>query len=239
MSGERQLRQGAGMTKNDVEHAIVDGPALVRAGHVRERALSATAGGKKGWSRLAGYERAYNKGQLVCKEGCKDAAAAQAEERRAHDRFAAAKALDLGWHSCMPSFPGRSDLDRVRSSGGGALACASRSHARDAKDFWRRVQAAIGGNDWRICFMVCCEGYEVSEAVAAVSPAYKYAALARFREALDALADGMRAAKRMVKQEPSTKVIARAKGLAKPKFHFRWILSAGLAIGVDWHSGLN
>jgi len=189
------------MTKNDMEHAIVDGPALVRAGLVRERALSAAAGGKKGWSRLAGYERAYNKGQLVCKEGCNDAAAAQAEERRAHDRFAAAKALDLGWHSCMPSFPGRSDLDRVRSSGGGTPG-AFADHARDAKDFWRRVQAAIGGNDWRICFMVCCEGYEVSEAVAAVSPAYKYATLARFREALDALADGMRAAKRMVKQEP-------------------------------------
>ena len=190
------------MKKSNVESGTVDGPAVIKAGHVQDRALSAAAAGKKGWSRLTTYERAHKKGQLVCKEGCKDAAAAQAEERRAHDRLAAARALDRGWNICRPSFPGGSDFDRIRSSGSGTPG-AFADHARDAKDYWRRVQAAMGANDWRICFLVCCEGFELPEAVAAVSPAYKYATLARFREALDALVDGMRVARTQRAKPPA------------------------------------
>jgi hypothetical protein len=68
-------------------------------------------------------------------------------------------------------------------------------HQRDAKDFWRRVEQAMGANDWLICRRVCGENHTVADAVQAISPGYKFSTLARFREALDALNEGMRRAK--------------------------------------------
>ncbi|HKY18761.1 MAG TPA: hypothetical protein VJL82_07480, partial [Rhizomicrobium sp.] len=119
--------------------------------------------------------------------------AAREEEARALDRFAAARAFDEGWRICHAPFPGGVDFDRVKGSGGvpGTFA----DHARDAKDFWRRVQGAMGANDWLICRMVCGENFSVAEAVTMVSRAYKFSTLARFREALDALIQGMKHAK--------------------------------------------
>jgi len=55
----------------------------------------------------------------------------------------------------------------------------------------------MGANDWLICRMVCGEGHSVASAVMTVSPAYKFSTLARFREALDGLVDGMRRARRV------------------------------------------
>jgi hypothetical protein len=85
------------------------------------------------------------------------------------------------------------DFDRVRTSGGvpGAFA----DHQRDAKAFWRRVEQAMGANDWMICRRVCGENYAVAETVQAISPGYRFSTLARFREALDALVMAMKRAK--------------------------------------------
>ena len=58
-------------------------------------------------------------------------------------------------------------------------------HQREAKDFWRRVESAMGANDWLICRLVCGEGHSVAQGVMTVCPAYKFSTLARFREALD------------------------------------------------------
>ena len=69
-------------------------------------------------------------------------------------------------------------------------------HQRDVKDYWRRVEAAMGANDWLIVRRVCGENYSVAQAVAAISPAYKFSTLARFREALDALVEARATAKR-------------------------------------------
>jgi hypothetical protein len=161
---------------------------------VQDRILSPRAGAKKGWSKLAIYEREFRRGALVCKERCTGEVATREEEACALDRFAAARAFDDGWRICNTPFPPGIDFDRVKSSGGipGAFA----DHQRDAKDFWRRVQAAMGANDWLICRMVCGEGYSVAQAVMTVSPAYKFSTLARFREALDGLVAALRAAKR-------------------------------------------
>ena len=183
--------------------AVIDGPAVITDEHVRNRPVSAWKGTQKAWSRLTGYERAFNKGHLLCKERCTSPAATYEEETRAHHRYAAAKALDMGWHFCQRPLAGGSDFDRVRSSGGGTPG-AFADHARDTKEFWRHVEQAMGDNDWTICRMVCCQGYGVSEAVTTVSPAYKYATLVRFREALDALAEAMRDAKLLVKQPGRT-----------------------------------
>lgn len=177
----------------------VDGPAVITDEHVRNRELSGWKGAEKGWSRLTGYERAYNKGQLVCKERCTSPSETYQEETRAYDRFAAARDLDMGWHFSRRAFPGGSDFDRVKCSGSGTPG-AFADHARDTKEFWRHVEQTMGDNDWMICQMVCCEGYNVSEAITTVSPAYKYATLVRFREALDALIAAMREVKLLRRQ---------------------------------------
>jgi len=171
---------------------FVDGPAVITDDYVRDRAIDAMK--TKAWSRLAGYEKAYNKGHLLCKERCTSAAARDEEQARAHDRFTAARNFDLSWHRCQKPFPGGSDFDRVRSGGGGTPGGFA-DHARDAKTFWRKVQDEMGANDWMICRMVCCEGYAVSEAVMTVSPSYKCTTNARFREALDGLIEGIKLAR--------------------------------------------
>ena len=179
--------------KRPDEEEAVDGPAVVGEDHVRDRVLSARAGAKAGWSRLTVYERAFRLGHLLCKERCKGAVATRAEEGRALDRYAAARAFDEGWQICAAHFPGGVDFDRVRTSGGvpGAFA----DHQRDAKAFWRRVEQAMGTNDWMICRRVCGENYSIAETVQSISPGYRFSTLARFREALDALVEGMKRAK--------------------------------------------
>ena len=180
--------------KRKIDEDVVEGPVVISSDHVQDRVLSGRAGAKKGWSKLAPYEKEFRRGALVCKERCTGATTTREEEARALDRFAAARALDEAWQVINAPFPGGVDFDRVRGSGGvpGAFA----DHARDAKDFWRRVEGALGANDWLICRMVCGEGHSVAQAVMTVSPAYKFSTLARFREALDALIDAMRRARK-------------------------------------------
>src|SRR3954469_1100725 len=96
----------------------VDGPAMVTAAHAQDRVLSAAAGARKGWSRLTVYEREFRLGHLRCKERCATREGAEAELRLEADRFAAARAFDLGWQVCTASWPGSSGFDRVKSSGG-------------------------------------------------------------------------------------------------------------------------
>ena len=178
-----------GRKKCDSSDAV-EGPAVVTSDHARDRLLSGRAGAKKGWSRLAVYEKEFRRGHLLCKERCTGGAATREEEARALDRLAAARAFDRGWQLCNPPFPGGVDFDRVRTSGG--VPGAFVDHQRDAKDYWRRVRAVMGANDWLICRMVCGEGHSVAQAVITISPAYKFSTLARFREALDTLIKAMR-----------------------------------------------
>ena len=178
-----------------MEDEVVAGPASATGDHVQDPDFVAPRRGqKRGWSKLAPYEKEFRRGALACKERCFSTVAAREEEARALDRFAAARAFDEGWRICNTSFPPGVDFDRVRSSGGGVQGGFS-DHSRDVKDFWRRVQSAMGANDWLICRLVCGEGHSVAQGVMTVSPAYKFSTLARFREALDALVEGMRRAR--------------------------------------------
>ncbi len=178
------------MSKPKRQDETVEGPAIATADHVRDRVLSVRAGAKAGWSRLTVYEKAFRLGQLQCKE----ARDARAEEARALDRYAAARAFDEGWQICNASFPGGRAWDEVR--GGGGVPGAFVDHQRDTKDFWRRVEQAMGTRDWMICRRVCGENCTVAETVQAISPGYKFSTLARFREALDALVEAMAKARR-------------------------------------------
>jgi hypothetical protein len=186
------------MKKRNVVEEVVEAPAVLTTDHVQDRILSPRAGAKKGWSKLAVYEREFRRGALVCKERCTGAAATRDEEARALDRFAAARAFDDGWRICNTPFPPGVDYDRVRSKGSGTIGGFA-DHQREAKDFWRRVQGAMGANDWLICRLVCGEGHSVAQGVMTVSPAYKFSTLARFREALDALVEAMKRARNVSK----------------------------------------
>lgn len=183
------------MKKKKIESGDpVEAPAVVTPAHVRDRVLSASAGARKGWSRLTVYEREYRLGHLRCKDRCATQGGADAEARAEADRFAAARAFDLGWQVCTASWPGSCGFDRVK--GGGGVPGAFADHQREAKDFWRRVEQAMGANDWLICRRVCGENYAVAAAVTAINPGYRFSTLARFREALDALVEGMKRARR-------------------------------------------
>ena len=171
----------------------VEGPAVVTAAHSQDRVLSASAGARKGWSRLTVYEREFRLGHLRCKERCATKDGAEAEARLEADRFAAARAFDLGWQVCTASWPGSGGYDQVKTSGG--VPGAFVDHQRDTKEFWRRVEQAMGANDWLICRRVCGENYAVAVAVTAINPGYRFSTLARFREALDALVGGMKRSK--------------------------------------------
>jgi hypothetical protein len=172
-----------------VASEAVEGPAVVTAAHTQDRMLSAAAGARKGWSKLTVYEREFRLGHLRCKDQVTKEAL-EAELRREADRFAAARAFDLGWQVCTASWPGSGGYDQVK--GGGGVPGAFADHQRDAKDFWRRVEQAMGANDWLICRRVCGENFSVAAAVTAINPGYRFSTLARFREVLDALVEGMR-----------------------------------------------
>jgi hypothetical protein len=163
----------------------VERPAMIKPDHARDRLLGAGAGARKGWSRLTIYEREFKRGSFLCKERCTDAAATQAELRCAADRYEAAKAFDQGWQLCAETWPGSIGFELV--SGGGGMPGAFADEQRDVKDYWRRIEAAMGANDWLILRLVCGENYTVAQAVLSISPSYKFSTLARFREALDAL----------------------------------------------------
>ncbi len=133
------------------------------AAHAGPRACRATAGARKGWSKLTVYEREFRLGHLRCKERCATRDGAETEGRLEADRFAAARAFDLGWQICTASWPGGSSFDLVKTSGG--VPGGFVDHQRDTKEFWRRVEQAMGGRDWQICRRVCGENYSVAAAV--------------------------------------------------------------------------
>jgi len=192
MKAKKKLKPQVG---EPPKNEIVIGPAVIGADHVQDRVLGKTAGARKGWSKLTVYEREFRLGHLRCKERCETREGAEAEARLEADRFAAARAFDLGWQLCTASWPGGSTFDLVKTSGG--VPGAFVDHQREAKQFWRRVEQAMGANDWLICRRVCGENFSVAAAVTAINPGYRFSTLARFREALDALVGAMTAVRRV------------------------------------------
>ncbi len=134
MKAKKKLKPQVG---EPPKNEIVIGPAVIGADHVQDRVLGKTAGARKGWSKLTVYEREFRLGHLRCKERCATKDGAEAELRLEADRFAAARAFDLGWQLCTASWPGGATFDLVKTSGG--VPGAFVDHQREAKDFWRRV----------------------------------------------------------------------------------------------------
>lgn len=180
------------MTKPNAIEREPDSPARITADHVQDRHISTRAGSKLAWQRLPVYEREFRLGHLCCKIAASKHGMDE-EVKRAYARRDAAKAFEEGWLICNASWPSGSDLNRVRVVGtpGGFV-----DHQRATKDFWRRVELAMGTNDWMVCRRICGEGHNVAKTVIAIQPAYRASTLARFREALDALIVGMGVARK-------------------------------------------
>jgi hypothetical protein len=175
------------MKSTAAEAVEIQGPAIITADHAQTRHISTRAGAKQGWERLTVYEKEFRLGHLCCK-----AAAAKhgikEEVRRANARRDAAFAFDEGWRIINASWPAGFDPNRVRAAGiSGSFVDVERA----TKQFWRRVELAMGTNDWMICRRVCGEGYKVAETVVSIQPGYRDSTLARFREALDSLIEAI------------------------------------------------
>jgi hypothetical protein len=171
-----------------------EAPALIREHHVQDRFVNKGDREQSGWTALSVFERTWRKGQLAEKELIeKGGKIAEEEARRAQARYAAGREFTELWLICQASFPGGSDYSRVRVVGTPGSFC---DHQTASKAFLRRVEAAMGSRDWMIVRRVCGEDYAVADAVAQISPSYRKSTLARFRESLDALVDGMEAARR-------------------------------------------
>ena len=67
-------------TKRTVTDEVVEAPAVITRDHVQDRVLSVRAGAKKGWSKLAPYEKEFRRGALACKERCIGQVATREEE---------------------------------------------------------------------------------------------------------------------------------------------------------------
>lgn len=171
----------------------VDGPAVITDDHVQDRLLTSRAGSQVGWTRLAVYEKEFRLGHLSCRTKSKTPVGRAEEEKMAFQRRDACLAFDEGWQICNASWPSVFDPGRIKVAG-----CPGSfvDHQRDAKDYWRRVEASMGPKDWAICRRICGEGCTVVQAMADVAPGYIHERLARFREAVDALIIGMEAGRR-------------------------------------------
>ncbi len=153
-----------------------EGPAVTTPQHVRDRVVSPAAGASKAWRKLSPLEAAYAKGQLA--GGNPRVTAAQ--------RFEAGQRYAAIFAACESQGRDSTQLLNVsRSYGGAPLGMGQRA----AMDKLRAVEAVMGANDAAIVRKVCGEGFTPAEAVRSVCGDYRDTVTARFREALDALAN--------------------------------------------------
>ena len=165
----------------------VDGPAIVRADHVRERPAKDDHGkpitGKTAWKRLSPLESSYDKNQL----------AGGSPKYLAHQRYEAGAQYAKLWALSQSSGRDSTDMDRVSKSGAGASLSQSQA---DAMRSLVGIHMHLGERDRAIVRMVCGEGYWPSEAVRTICADYRDAVVPRFREALDALIEAMAVARK-------------------------------------------
>jgi len=164
----------------------VVGPAVVSELHVLGRPATDKDNkpviGKTAWTKWTPLEAAYHNGKL----GEKDSSDARS-------RLNAGLTYASIWDTAQSG--GRDStqaLNVSRSSGGGSTSQAQ----SDSIKALVAIDSHLGQRDRIIIRMVCGEGHFPSEAVAMVSPDYAKATTARFKEALDALADALETVRR-------------------------------------------
>lgn len=154
------------------------GPARIGEHHVQDRMISPVAGAAKAWRKLSPLEAAHARGQL----------AGGSNRFSAQQRFEAGQRYARLFLACESSGRDSTQLLNISRSYNGAPLGESQ---RGAMEKLRAIHAAMGANDAAIVRLVCGEGCSPAEAVRRVcGDGYRDATLARFREALDGLANG-------------------------------------------------
>lgn len=174
--------------KPDPEREQPTGPAVVTQLHVQDRAFrndqQQIVAGQQAWRRLSPLEACYAKGQLA----------------GGSDRYTAQQRLEVGkrysdiFEASEGSGRDSTQALNVSRSGGGLPLSQAQGEAIRAR---ASIHSHMGERDRLIVMMVCGQGFFPSEAVRTVLGDYKHTVAARFREALDALADAMETARRL------------------------------------------
>lgn len=166
---------------------FIDGPAVVGAGHVRNRPATDDKGrlitGKSAWRRLSPLETAFAKNQLA--GGCARFTAAQ--------RFEAGTNYAQIFHTAQTSGRDSTQALNVSRSTGGDPLSQSQATAIRARIV---LESHMAERDRAIIRMVCGEGYGPAEAVRHVCGDYRDTVSARFREALDSLIEAFETSRR-------------------------------------------
>jgi hypothetical protein len=164
----------------------IDGPAIITPLHVQDRPATDKDGkaitGSTAWRKLTPLQSVYAKNQL----------AGGSNRYTAADRYAVgteyARLFDA---SECPGRDSTQALNAIRGGGGSPSDARSKAASELAC-----VHSHMGERDRKIIMRVCGEGYWPSEAIREICGDYRDTIMARFREALDALADAMETARR-------------------------------------------
>lgn len=187
----------------ETEPDDVAAPAIITPMHVQDRHTHTRAGSKMAWTRLSFFEQAHRLGHLIDRDKCgptEEDEKTKAEIGRALNRYNAGNEFTGLFLIGDPnsSFPGASDLSRVRVAGS---KLPWSQHQHEARSELRLIKQCLGVRDYKIVEAVCGMDVKISKAVAAITPGYKFATLVRFREALDALIDAMETARRLPRNQ--------------------------------------
>ena len=170
-----------------VEEAL--GPAIARAEHVKDRAVSPGPGAPKGWRVRSVLEVAFERCQLDDGEGD-----ALSRAFRAKRRFDAGQIYAKLFVVAQTSGKDSTDLDRIASV---STRLPLTERQAEAIRSLAAIERHIGARDRRIVRMVCGENYRLSEAVlCACGKSYRRSVMPRFREALDAVIEAVETIRR-------------------------------------------
>ena len=165
-----------------------EAPAVITPLHVKDRGFvdegashsRRALAGAKAWRKLTPLEAAYAKGQLAGGAPGHDALA----------RFEAGQRYAGIFIGSETSGRDSTQMISISKSTGGFGLGQSQMMALKAL---AAIEARLGERDRRIVRLVCGEGFAPVDAVrAACGEDYRHTIAARFREALDALADALR-----------------------------------------------
>ena len=166
------------------------GPAIVRAEHVKDRAVSLGPGAPKAWRARSVLEIAFERSQLDDGEG--DGLGRKFRAKRRLDAGQIyAKLFVVAQTSGKDS---TTDLDRIASV---STRLPLTERQAEAIRSLAAIERHMGARDGRIVRMVCGENYHLSEAVlSACGRSYRQSVMPRFREALDALVEAVETVRR-------------------------------------------
>lgn len=173
----------------------IQGPAIVGPLHTLDRPATdkdmKPITGTAAWRKLTPLQAAFAKDQL----------AGGSERYTAADRYGAGQDYTAIFDAAQPG--GRDSTQALNAISGGSRGSDSAARSK-ASSSLACIHSHMGHRDRQIIMLVCGEGYAPNEAIIRVlGRDYIKAVSARFREALDSLADAMEASR----QKPVSKAV--------------------------------